>query len=249
MDGDVRVGVGDAVEEGVVLEEGLEAADVDHAGDDEEEEGDGEGEAAPGGFEDAGAALVEGAGAAGDDEVDGGGGAEDQGEREEPVVEEIPGGEGEEIEIEGLAEDGIGEAGGGAGSVPEEGERGPVFHHGGAAEQCDDDGDDEGPDAQDGFDGEVNRLTVEDEGVGAGEVGLIGSAEGREGGVEDEEGEDREGCEDAGLQGDHLPEDFGVAERGEPEEIDPGGEEGAAGEEGGDDEDGDENEETATPCG
>ena len=49
VDGDVGVSVVEAVEDGVVVEEELVAADVDHAGDDEEEEGDGDGEAAPGG--------------------------------------------------------------------------------------------------------------------------------------------------------------------------------------------------------
>ena len=71
--------------------------------------------------DDAGGAFVECAGAAGDDEVDGGGGADGEGEGEEPVVEEIPGGEGEEIEVEGLGEDWVGEGAGGVGGVPEEG--------------------------------------------------------------------------------------------------------------------------------
>jgi hypothetical protein len=79
-DGDVRVGVVEAVEDGVVFEEERVAADVDHAGDDEKEEGKGDGEASPGRAGYACGALVEGASAAGDDEVDGSGGADGQGQ-------------------------------------------------------------------------------------------------------------------------------------------------------------------------
>ena len=48
-EGDVGVGVVDAVEDGVVVEEELEAAEVDVDGEDEEEEGESDGGAAPGG--------------------------------------------------------------------------------------------------------------------------------------------------------------------------------------------------------
>ncbi len=249
VDGDVGVGVVEAVEDGVVIEEELEAADVDHHGDDEEEEGEGDGEAAPGRCaDDSGVALVERAGAAGDDEVDGGGGADGEGEGEEPVVEKIPGGEGEEVEVERLGEDGVDDAAGGVGGVPEEGEGGPVRQDGGAGDERDDDGDGEGEDAEDGLDGEVEGLAAEDDGVGGGEVGAGGrGAERGEGEEEDEEGEDGDGEEDAGLQGDHFPEDVAEAERAEPVEVDPGGEDGGEAEDEGENDEAGEDEDSVAP--
>ena len=51
------------------------------------------------------------------------------------------------------------------------------------------------------------------------------------------------------MQRDHLPEDLGVAEGAEPEEVDPGGEDGGAAEEEAEKDEGEEDEEAASPVG
>ena len=77
----------------------------------------------------------------------------------------------------------------------------------------------------------------------------MGAAESGEGEIENEEGEDCDGGEDPGLQGDHLPEDVAVAERAEPLEVDPGGEDGGATEDETEENKGGKDEEAASPSG
>jgi hypothetical protein len=60
------------------------------------------------------------------------------------------------------------------------------------------------------------------------QIAGVAVAEGEEGAEEDEEGEHRKGREGSPLEAKGLPEDGSVAERAEPEEVNPIGNGGAA---------------------
>ena len=151
-EGDVGVGVGDALEDGVVLEEEVESADVDIDGEDEEQEEvvmerprQGEEPKLRRCLLSARAPLVT---------------TRKRTARAVQMTARVSSqlmmrcqrGEGEEEEADWLAEDGVGGDGCGY-CVPEEGECGPLFHHGGAG----DDGDEECGDRRLRFRGRVRR--------------------------------------------------------------------------------------------
>ena len=83
--------------------------------------------------------------------------------------------------------------------------------------------------------GKLNGPAGEKDRVGVGQIGGVAMAKREECAEEDEERERREGREGSPLQAPGLPEDTGVAERAEPEKVNPVGDSGAAADEDEDD--------------
>ena len=116
---DVRVSVGDAVEDGVVLEEQLEAADVLAQREGEQQESGGDGDAAPGQanrgcLSSRSSARAPPAASRNSAAMI----ADQHRQREQPSGDELPRRQREEIEVQRLAKDGIGGAGSRGRRVP-----------------------------------------------------------------------------------------------------------------------------------
>jgi len=193
------IGVVDAVEDGVVVQQALEAADVEVHCDDDKKEGDAEGESSPRQFGVAATMPVEQAETAGKRDQHQRDDSYDDGDGEQPAKDELPCRQGEEEEVERSAEDGIDHAAGGMRRVYEEGKGGPIRHHGGTGDGRHHERSYEADDAQDGFDGEIDRLPAKQDGASAGQAGLAGALERGECTVEDDKGCHREEREDAPL--------------------------------------------------
>ncbi len=131
-------------------------------------------------------------------------------------------GEGEQEEVERLAEDGIGDAARGRLGIPEHRQHRPVRRHGDAGADGKDEGDAEAENAQHKFDGQTHRLATEDDLMVAGQIAPIRPLERGECRCHDEErhhGKDEEGHP---LEAERSPEYVYIAERTEPEQVDPG---------------------------
>jgi len=107
--------------------------------------------------------LVKRARPAGDERKQKGGEADYDGQRKQPAKHELRRGEGEQEEVERLAEDGIGDAARGRLGIPEHRQHRPVRRHGDAGADGKDEGDAEAENAQHKFDGQTHRLATEDD--------------------------------------------------------------------------------------
>ena len=101
---------------------------------------------------------------------------QEDGEGEQPAREKLPGGEGEEVEIERAAEDGVGDGAGGVRGVPVEGQGGPLRLHGCAGAERDERGDQDRRRREDRADGQVDGIAADEDGVVAGQVGGVARA-------------------------------------------------------------------------
>jgi len=106
----MSVGVGNPVEDGVVLKEQFEAAEVLAQSQDQEQAGGSEGEGAPGKRSDVTETSAECARAAGDKKKEHGEDKREHGHRQEPAGDQLPRGQGKEIEVKRPVEDRVGKA-------------------------------------------------------------------------------------------------------------------------------------------
>jgi len=158
----------------------------------------------------------------------------EHGQREQPTGDEFPCGKREQIEVERPAEDGIGEAARrscrGLRGVPEERQRGPLGLHGGAGGKSDDDGNGERDPAKHLRDRELYLVACDEDGVMLGQVVGVRPPERGEDAKEKEKRDHCESSEDAPFEAARLPEHGRVAERPEPEQVNPVGQRRAASE-------------------
>ena len=157
-DSDVRIGIGDAVEDRMVLEEQTEAAEIHPHGDDEQQEGNRDGDPAPGQHQGAAAPRGQGARPAGNEQKHGRNHAADDAERQQPAEDELPGRKRKEIEVQRPAEDGIDRAACCPRRVPPERQRLPLGGHRGARGNGDEQRPADAHQAQHRLDGEIQRL-------------------------------------------------------------------------------------------
>ena len=107
--------------------------------------------------------------------------------------------------------------------------------HGEAGGDGDDQRGDDGDDAQKLRYGQLDGPAAEKDRMRVGQIGGVAVAEREERAEENEESERRKGREGSPLEAPGLPEDARVAERAEPQKINPVGDRGAAADEDEDD--------------
>ena len=214
---DVRVHVGYAAEDGVILKQLLEAADVEAHRGEQHQERKRDGEPAPGQRDVAVTAGGEHPRTAGNKDKKNGEQAGNHGQRQQPANDELPGGQCEQIEVQGPAKNRIHHAARGAWRVPVESERGPFRHHPGAGHG----GDEQrgaGPDqAQNGFDRQVHWLSADENGVTARQIGEARPLQGQERSIQDEEGGRGKRREYGPTQAQGPAKHVAIAEGPEPE--------------------------------
>jgi hypothetical protein len=245
----VRFGVGDAGEDGVILEQLLEPAEIDADGKHQQDEGERNRETTP-----RRPALVPASAdqprAAGDDHKEQRDRADNHRERHQPAADELIRRQGEQVERQRPAEDRIDDRRAGAAdrrrsALPVEREHVPVAHRcqtgrGGDQQRA---GERGGADHR--FDRQLDRLPV-DQDRQPRELAELVRLQREKRSVEDEEGGGKEERERLALQAQRCPEDVGDAERFEPQRVDVVGQQSTAGQ----DEDGDDAEDdrqTAPP--
>ena len=242
----MRVGVSDAREDCVVVEEPPESAEVHLHREHEQQKGRRDREAAPRRADIAAAAAGEHARASGDDDEEPGDGAGDHRQRHQPAGDELPGGKSKQIEVQRPAEDRIDDAASRARRVPVERERRPRRHHAGAGGGGDGERHAERDQAQDRFDRQLHRLAVDDNCAAAGEVGEVRGLQREKRSVQNEKRHRGKRGEYRRLQVQRLPEHVGVPERTKPERVDVIGQRRSAAQ-GEDGEHGENDQAAATP--
>ena len=166
--------------------------------------------------------LVKRAGTAGDQRKQKGSEADYDGQRKQPAKHQLRRWQGEQEEVEWLAEDGIGDAARGRLGIPEHRQRRPVRCHGGAGADSKDERDAETEDAQRKVDGQTHRLATEDDLVVAGQIALIRPLEREECCNHNQEGHHGKDEKATHSRRQRSPEHVCIAERTEPEQVDPG---------------------------
>ena len=219
----VRLGIGDAGKDRVVLEQALVSPEVDLDGEHQQHRRGGNRQPAPG--SDAGVgATAEEPGASGNHDEEHRDAGDHHRDRQEPTADQLPRRQREQVEGERTAEDRVDdllrarrELRGRA--VPIQGQRLPVGHHAGAAGQRDEQRCGQRHQPEHRFNGQRQRLAV-DQDAAARDLAESIRLEREKRSIEHGEGDDGEEREDSGLDVQRLPEDVGVAERSEPEGVD-----------------------------
>ncbi len=226
----VRFGIGHAREDRVILEEPLEPAQIDPRGHHQQRNRDCHREPAPRG--DARGRVTRAGNRArhrspgarrhprpaGDGGEESGHGPDDDRERQNPAGEQLPHGQREQIEHQRSVEDRIAGSRGG-GCMPVGRQPRPLGHHAGPGCDREEEGADAGDEPQHGFDGQLNRLTVDHDRQGR-QFAESRRLQDEKRSVEDGEGDEEETGEDSCLEVERPPEDVRVAKRIEPQRLD-----------------------------
>jgi hypothetical protein len=157
---------------------------------------------------------------AGDEDKEARHGARQHGQHQQPAGDRLPHRQGEEIEPERPAEDGVGDPTGMAGLEPVEGVLGPVGHHAGGRGQGDDNGADGRADTEGAFDRKLEDAVPNANGAGLAQVGVGEAHEDGEPAVEDGKGGHKEEAENRPLQAQRPEEDGAITEGAEPQGVD-----------------------------
>ena len=221
---DVRVGIGDAGKDRVVVEQALEAAEIRLHREHHEQDRprDGEGPRAGAGPPDAAAAPHHLTGARCEAEEQRHRAA-DHRQRRQPSREQLPHRQREQIERNRAPEDGIGL--GRARErrttrVPPERKRRPVRHHPRAGDQRDDDRYRDGDGAQHGSDRHGDGAPVDEDDAAGAQLAERCGLQRQERAIEAGERRAGEHGEQRGLDVQRRPEHLGIPERSEPERLD-----------------------------
>ncbi len=161
----VRVCVRDPIEDCVVLKQQLKAADIYAQSNDEQQKPNRDGEPAPRQWGAAAETSAESAGTAGDEDEQKGKDAGEHCQRKQPAGNKLQGRQGEEIEVERPAEDGIGYAAGGVRRIPEERQSGPLRLHRCAGRNRNHERNADGEQAQDRSNRKIHCVSRDENGV------------------------------------------------------------------------------------
>ena len=119
----------------------------------------------------------------------------------------------------------------GARRVPVEGQRWPLRLHGEAGDERNHQRGDDGDGAQKFLDRQLDRPAAKEDGVRVRQVGGMAVAQREKCGEQNDEGQRREDREGSPFEAKALPEDACIAERAEPEQVNPVGDGGSAADE------------------
>ena len=140
---------------------------------DEQQERSRKGQSAPGQQDAAAEPSAESAGAARDQQKQNGGNTRKHGQGKQPAGDKLPGGQGEEIEVQRPAKDGIGDAPRGLRCVPVERQRGPLRLHCGAGRQRNNQRNANRDEMQNRLDREIDRLAPDENRMIARQIGQM----------------------------------------------------------------------------
>ncbi len=118
----------------------------------------------------------------------------------QPSGDELPCRQSEQVKADGLAEDGIEPGCNRARGVPEEGERGPVGHHGHAADESDAQRENDAEDPQHPAQRQAKTLLSNEDSAVLGQIRFVSAPEDEKPAIENEKREDKRNCEDTPLQ-------------------------------------------------
>ena len=224
----MRVGVRDPVEDCVVLKQQLKAADIYAQSNDEQQEPNRDGEPAQGQRKAAAESSAESASATGDEDEQNGKDAGEHCQCKQPARNQFQSRQGEEIEVERPAEDGIGYAAGDVRRIPEQRQDWPLRLHRRAGRNGYHERNADGEQAKDGSNREIYRVSRDENCMIDGQVAGVRSLESGKCCIKNDECNGRKSREDAPLQAQCFPEHILVSKRPEPQQIDPIGDRGAA---------------------